>query len=181
MLGPIDAIAISLKKYADFSGRATRSEFWWFQLFHQICFHGSQWVGQTLEMGNIIAGVVNLILILPLLSVQVRRLHDIGWSGWWVLAMYMTAFSGLGIAVFNLASAPLPVLLLLAAYSVFILIFVVFVNVQYFRPSKAQDNKYGPYGSMESSANIAEPRTFVPQEYVPQQQGYAPPEYMPYG
>ena len=181
MLGPIDAVTISLKKYADFSGRATRSEFWWFLLFYYICFYGSQRVGQTLEMGNIIAGVVNLALILPLLSVQVRRLHDIDWSGWWVLAMYMTAFSGLGIAVFNLASAPLPVLLLLAAYSVFILIFVVFVNVQYFRPSKAQDNKYGPYGSMESSANIAEPRTFVPQEYVPQQQGYAPPEYMPYG
>jgi len=181
MLGPIDATAICLKKYADFSGRATRSEFWWFYLFYQICFFGSQWAGQTLGMGNKIVGVVNLILILPVLSVQVRRLHDIGWSGWWVLALYLVGISASSLVAAHLASAPLPVLLLLAVYSVFVLIFIFFVLAQYFRPSEAKDNQYGPYGSMNKSANIAEPRTFVPQEYVPQQQAYVPQEYRPYG
>jgi len=93
MLNPIEAVSISLKRYVDFKGRATRSEFWWFLLFHWICLYVSRWLGQALELGNMIAGVVNLVLLLPLLSIQVRRLHDVGWSGWWVFWFYASALS----------------------------------------------------------------------------------------
>lgn len=83
------AVSVCFSKYVTFSGRAMRSEFWYFMLFYLF--------------GAIIAGLVDgfiaaasgsifsplsivftLAIFLPVLSVQVRRLHDIGRTGWWV-------------------------------------------------------------------------------------------------
>ena len=79
-----NAISSCFSKYATFSGRASRSEYWFFYLFYLI----------VLIMGNIIdaaAGTtfVNLLclaaLFLPILAVSVRRMHDTGKSGWFIL------------------------------------------------------------------------------------------------
>ena len=75
----IEAVKSCFSNYVGFSGRASRSEFWWFMLFYVICAV----VGGFL--GDVAGGIVGLILLLPTLAVQVRRLHDIGKSGWWVL------------------------------------------------------------------------------------------------
>ncbi len=71
--------------YCNFSGRASRSEFWWYSLFTfilsaaiSIVFCWSQ------NAMNIITGLVNLALLLPSLGLAVRRLHDIDKSGWWI-------------------------------------------------------------------------------------------------
>ncbi|RYH07284.1 DUF805 domain-containing protein [Tropicimonas sp. IMCC6043] len=76
-----DAVKTCLtQKYVDFSGRARRSEYWWFVLFVFI--------------GNIIFGIIgidllgalwSLALLLPGIAVGVRRLHDLDKSGWWLL------------------------------------------------------------------------------------------------
>jgi uncharacterized membrane protein YhaH (DUF805 family) len=67
-------------KYADFNGRASRPEFWWFALF---CFLvGAAFQVLRLEM---IGMLVNLALLLPSLAVGARRLHDMGKSGWFQL------------------------------------------------------------------------------------------------
>ena len=75
------AISVCLSKYATFTGRASRPEFWWFFLFQiLISFAASM-------LGDLIAGLVSLGLLLPALAVGTRRLHDIGKSGWWQLIM----------------------------------------------------------------------------------------------
>ncbi|MCV9998976.1 DUF805 domain-containing protein [Pararhizobium sp. YC-54] len=69
---------------AVFSGRASRSEFWWFALFNVIVAIAATIVDATIgiELFSIAAG---LALLLPGLGVAVRRLHDTDRTGWWVL------------------------------------------------------------------------------------------------
>lgn len=78
------------RKYADFNGRAIRSEFWWFVLF---CIIVGMVLGalDAMVFGYGSIGIFALIFqlgtIIPSLSVGARRLHDIGKSGWWQLLM----------------------------------------------------------------------------------------------
>ena len=84
------AITICFTKYANFSGRATRSEFWWFYLFALLLGWFASLVGATIDPvwgPNALNTVVNLALFLPIISAGTRRLHDIGKSGWWQLLM----------------------------------------------------------------------------------------------
>ncbi len=78
-LGPVEAVSGALKNYAKFTGRARRSEYWWFFLFWIIAIFATSFISQNL------AAIVVLALILPSLGVGIRRLHDIGKSGWWCL------------------------------------------------------------------------------------------------
>jgi uncharacterized membrane protein YhaH (DUF805 family) len=73
------AVMTALQKYVDFSGRATRPEFWWFFLFQIVIFI------VTSMIHPILYAIAALGLLLPGLGVGVRRLHDIGKSGWWLL------------------------------------------------------------------------------------------------
>lgn len=81
----------ALKKYATFSGRAQRREYWYFFLFYTLIivvlavidlllgtFDASQGIG-------LFSGIFALATALPSVAVGVRRLHDIGRSGWWLL------------------------------------------------------------------------------------------------
>ena len=77
------------KKYADFNGRASRSEYWWFQLFYIIVafvavIFDSMYIDNSQTMGPLEL-VTTLALLLPALAVTARRLHDVGRSGWWML------------------------------------------------------------------------------------------------
>lgn len=83
------AISNCLSKYATFSGRASRSEFWWFFLFQVLISVAASMLSEKLS------GLVSLALLLPALAVGARRLHDIGKSGWWQLLM----ISGIGFLV----------------------------------------------------------------------------------
>ena len=71
----------TLKKYADFKGRASREEFWCFFAFLIITNALASLVGLLLGFGPALAGIIGLLLIIPQLSVAVRRLHDLGKSG----------------------------------------------------------------------------------------------------
>ena len=75
------AISGCLSKYATFSGRASRPEFWWFFLFQILISLAASMLGETIN------SLVVLGLLLPALAVGTRRLHDIGRSGWWQLLM----------------------------------------------------------------------------------------------
>ena len=77
------------KKYANFNGRASRSEFWWFSLFCIIVtfvavIFDSIYIDNAQTMGPVEL-LSSLALLLPSLSVTARRLHDVGRSGWWML------------------------------------------------------------------------------------------------
>lgn len=84
------AIRTCLSKYATFSGRAHRPEYWWFVLFTVLVQTASAMLdaavlGYDLEGGGPIGALSALALLLPSLAVGARRLHDIGRSGWWLL------------------------------------------------------------------------------------------------
>lgn len=74
-----------LKNYVGFEGRARRKEYWMFILFHFIiCLVLSilEWI---IFLPGILTGLYGLAVLLPSLAVSVRRLHDTGKSGWWIL------------------------------------------------------------------------------------------------
>ena len=71
----------TLKKYADFSSRASREEFWCFFAFLIIANAVASFVGLLLGFGAALSGIVGALLIIPQLAVAVRRLHDLGKSG----------------------------------------------------------------------------------------------------
>ncbi len=81
-----EAITVCMSKFATFTGRASRSELWWFSLFTLLLSWGATIVGTATGgpgMGQIFSIVVSAGVFLPSLAVGVRRLHDIGRSGWW--------------------------------------------------------------------------------------------------
>lgn len=79
-----------LKQFADFKGRASRTEFWYFMLFNFLghlsisIFAGIVESEVVLGLGN---GIFALAMLVPRLAVSVRRLHDSGKSGWFMLFM----------------------------------------------------------------------------------------------
>ena len=84
------AITSCLSKYATFSGRATRSEYWWFYLFVILLVWLATIVSSLMFLDDpaaaeILPMIVNLAFAVPILSAGSRRLHDIGRSGWWQL------------------------------------------------------------------------------------------------
>ena len=73
-----------LQNYAAFSGRARRSEFWYFALIHMIIAFILRFIGNL--TGLIILGAIySLAVTIPAIAVGVRRMHDIGKSGWFSL------------------------------------------------------------------------------------------------
>ncbi|MEM1359681.1 MAG: DUF805 domain-containing protein [Bacteroidota bacterium] len=88
---------LALSKYAQFTGRSRRSEFWYFTLVNMILSYGLQGLGFATgsSIFGTVAGLVGLALLIPGLAVAVRRLHDVGRSGWW----YLIALTGIGIFV----------------------------------------------------------------------------------
>ena len=91
-----------LKKYANFKGRATRSEFWFFILFVIL----ASFVGTIFDLilfnsaaeFSPINTIVSLALIVPQLSAGCRRLHDVGKSGWWQL-LYLTIIGSIVVFI----------------------------------------------------------------------------------
>ena len=88
-MGIQQAFVTCLKKYADFSGRATRSEYWWFVLCEVLI------LGIASLISDWLPGLFALALVLPALAVGARRLHDTGRSGWWLLLMLIPFIGGL--------------------------------------------------------------------------------------
>ena len=84
-----EAIAIFFRKYADFSGRATRSEYWYVFLFNiLVTLIISFLTGVLPEFGTLLSSAYSLGTLIPGFALFTRRMHDIGKSGWsWLLAL----------------------------------------------------------------------------------------------
>ena len=75
------AIQTCFSKYADFNGRATRSEYWWWTLCVVLASAAASTIGDQ------VGALLSLATLLPSLAVCARRLHDTDRSGWWQLLM----------------------------------------------------------------------------------------------
>ena len=106
------AVQTVLSKYATFTGRARRSEYWWFVLFYVIvsalatAIDTVAGLPQTGGYGPVTV-VATLALLLPSLAVTARRLHDTGRSGWWML-LSLIPIGGLVVLFFALQDSKGP-------------------------------------------------------------------------
>jgi len=94
-----------LKKYFVFSGRARRKEYWYFVLFNIIAFVVLINIDQAINIPevSIIFQVFSIGIIIPGFAVAVRRLHDIGKSGWFLFIIFIP-FGSIWL-IFSLATA----------------------------------------------------------------------------
>jgi uncharacterized membrane protein YhaH (DUF805 family) len=74
-----------LKKYATFSGRARRKEYWYFVLFNVIIAVVLDVISSAMGANDMLGNLYNLAVLIPSIAVGVRRLHDTDRSGWWLL------------------------------------------------------------------------------------------------
>lgn len=124
--GPVTAFkTVVLNRYADFEGRASRSEYWWFVLsevlwllmiwvllgFVVACmmhdFSVGPGIATALGILLLLLFLAGLALVVPAIAVTVRRLHDAGYSGWFYLLNFVPYVGGIILFVFMvLPSAP---------------------------------------------------------------------------
>jgi uncharacterized membrane protein YhaH (DUF805 family) len=93
-------IEVVTKKYAAFSGRARRTEYWMFVLFFILIAIGLGIVDALIGTGGILYGIFALGLLVPSIAVCIRRLHDTGRSGWWILISFVPLVGGIVLLVF---------------------------------------------------------------------------------
>ncbi|ECA5249395.1 DUF805 domain-containing protein [Salmonella enterica subsp. enterica] len=110
---------VVFEKYATFSGRASRREYWWFTLFDVIMFCITLFLDVNVistpdNYEFYITSIYFLLIFTPMLALQIRRLHDIGCSGWFELIAFIPSVGGMILLVMHCL------------------------------PSESGDNKYGP-------------------------------------
>lgn len=185
-----ESVKTCIRKYADFSGRATRAEFWWWVLATVLASFA---LGSADGFVNTLAGpyafsplssIFGLAVLLPDLAVTCRRLHDIGKSGWWQL---------LWVALAVLALVPIVVGVLIGLSGLlagdgdwgkwwsdiswapivagFVIAFLVWIGlfiwwlVWMVKPGQTGPNRYGP-----------DPRAWNDEEDI-RQPAFSPPQH----
>ncbi|MFT2719850.1 DUF805 domain-containing protein [Deinococcus sp. A31D244] len=101
-------IEVVTKKYAQFTGRARRREFWMFTLVYGVIniiltvIDNALGIstGDTLNDVGVFSGLFALAMLIPHLAVSVRRLHDTGRSGWWVLLGLIPVLGWIALIIF---------------------------------------------------------------------------------
>jgi len=75
------SVANGFKNWSNFKGRATRSEYW----FLVLSLYVFTFIVALISPDSGLSGIVYLIYVIPLIAAGVRRMHDTGHSGWWIL------------------------------------------------------------------------------------------------
>jgi len=99
-MGFADAVRSVLTQYATFSGRARRSEYWYFYLAYVLAAVVAAIIDAMLDV-TFVGIVLTLALVIPSLAVAVRRLHDVGKSGWWLLIGLIPFVGAIVLLVFS--------------------------------------------------------------------------------
>tara|TARA_B110000977_G_C10984175_1_gene457293 strand:+ start:227 stop:817 length:591 start_codon:yes stop_codon:yes gene_type:complete len=87
----LGALKDGFARFVDFKTRSTRSQYWWFTLWSVIVSIITGIIDVSLGMGDTgpVGLLASLVLFLPSLAVAIRRLHDIGRTGWWMLLVFI--------------------------------------------------------------------------------------------
>jgi uncharacterized membrane protein YhaH (DUF805 family) len=158
---PIDWAKRPLDKYAVFTGRAPRAEYWWYALALVVVFIVLSIVESIVGLNKMVFGLYGpltallwLATIVPGIAVGVRRLHDTNRSAWWLLLLvpYLIAAGIVGAAM--AAGNPAGY----AAAGLFGIVgFVCCIAFLFFMvlPSTPGDNRYGPNPYGEGAGAVA--------------------------
>ena len=102
----VDAYKAMWKNYAKFSGRARRSEYWWVILAQTLISTAFSLINMAAgdsvlgAVANVVISVYGLATLIPMISLAVRRLHDIEKSGWWYLLNCIPCIGSIILIVF---------------------------------------------------------------------------------
>lgn len=160
---PIDWAKRPLQKYADFTGRAPRAEYWWYALGLIIAFVLLSVIESILGLNRMVFGVYGpltallwLATIVPGLAVGARRLHDTNRSGWWLLLMVPYLVLGIFTVMAFAGGGGMAALGTVGLISIVALVCAVVLLVFMVLPGTPGDNSYGPnpYGR-DGSATVA--------------------------
>lgn len=88
-MGFSEAIRSVFSQYASIAGRASRSEYWYFGLFYFLSYIGFMVVSAIIPFLAILYMVFIIGVIIPSITVGIRRLHDLNKSGWWYLIVFI--------------------------------------------------------------------------------------------
>ena len=97
-----EAVKSGFDHYTKFDGRAGRPAFWWWFLFGVLVAIGANIIDAILGTWGVVNGLAGLALLLPNLSVAIRRLHDTDHSGWWVLIGLIPIIGWIVLLIFYL-------------------------------------------------------------------------------
>jgi uncharacterized membrane protein YhaH (DUF805 family) len=159
-LNPIEWAIRPLQRYADFSGRASRAEYWWYTLASIIAGLGFEYLdkffgGPLIGVYGPLSLACTLGLLIPGLAVEIRRLHDIDRSGWWILlnlwaygfvvaGLSQMPVEGIFKSVFKGANIAALVILLLVMLVGTVIMFVFSVTRGTDGPNRYGPDPYGP-------------------------------------
>lgn len=96
----INAVKICFSKFADFKGRATLGEYWCFMLAYYVVFLPFSLLSFFSSIFLYIGALISVAFAIPSFAVSVRRMHDIGKSGWWLL-INLIPLAGIIIWILN--------------------------------------------------------------------------------
>ncbi len=94
-MGFAEAVQSGFSNYVNFSGRASRSAYWYWVLFQIVLSIAASIIDSMVSGVGILNAIVGLGLLLPSLAVGIRRLHDVGKSGWNFLWALIPILGGL--------------------------------------------------------------------------------------
>jgi uncharacterized membrane protein YhaH (DUF805 family) len=151
-----DAVRACLIKFADFNGRASLPEYWWFVLFGFLGALVLNFVSGSL------ANIFSLITFIPTVAVTARRLHDINKSGWLQLVWIIGSIIGIVMIIFGFASLLIPSMgggssMMIGALGALISLgSLVFMVISLIKSGDVGENKYGqaPIESMNLPAKL---------------------------
>ncbi|HET8750253.1 MAG TPA: DUF805 domain-containing protein [Sphingomicrobium sp.] len=165
-MSPVDWARRPIQKYADFTGRASRAEYWWYALALIIAYVVLSIVEGILGIKGMVFGYYGpltcllwLATIIPGIAVGIRRLHDTNRSGWWLLLPIIPYAVAIVLGGPAIMAGGMGAGLGLAALFLFIgFICAVALIVFLVLPGTAGENRYGPnpYGGDSGAAIAAE-------------------------
>ena len=91
---------VVLERYAQFTGRSRRAEFWWYALANLIISIVFNILGQATVAFSIVGFIYALAVLIPGIAVGIRRLHDTDKSGWWLLIAFVPLVGAIVLIVF---------------------------------------------------------------------------------
>lgn len=145
---PLEWAVLPLRRYADFSGRAPRAEYWWFNLGTVVVQIPLNIADKMLGSWTPLSTLFSLATLLPWIAVTVRRLHDTNRSGLWLLLFIgvfaVIGFMAVAIGISNYSGGTasgftalmIAILLVLASFVTFLVFMVL--------PGTQGANDYGP-------------------------------------
>lgn len=137
-----------MQKYISVQGRASRSEYWWFVLFSYVANFISNFI-------PFIGIIISLALLIPSITVAVRRCHDLGKSGWLLLAPTVFLLLGCIILAIALGTGSNGMLTFAAGLLIIGALGGVALSIYFIFPGNQGANKYGeaPYVYVDNKAN----------------------------